>query len=638
MPPTSFTIPDQIELEAQQFFQTAPCGYLFTDPAGRLLRVNRTLLGWLGYEEGSLVDGRRSLSDLISRGGRIYYETHFAPLLKLQGRVEEVNFTFLHHGGSRLPVLVSADQRTDAAGQPLFNSVVVVKFSQRKQYETELLRAKKQAESSDRAKTFFLSNISHEVLTPLNAIIGMADLLESTPLDPQQQRLRTVMSRSAHHLLDLFKNVLVVAKSGLGQLEVAHRSFDLRQLVTGVADSFRYDEHNREIDLILNLDDHIPAALLGDPTLITQLLTNLIGNAVKFTEKGQVRVTVEVSAQQENGLHVEFSVEDTGIGISPDQLSKLFYPFTQANQEIHTRYGGSGLGLSICQSILERYGSKMHVSSALGQGSRFSFTLLLPPSDSPVAPSGGNHILPPIQAGRVLLVEDNQTNAFLVSRYFTRWQVDYDLAVNGAEALELSRQQRYDLVLMDLQMPVLDGYDAARAIRALDGPNAEVPIVAFSASASIALSDRMRQAEIDGFLLKPFNPHQLHTLLCQHLSCDTPSTDSPPSPSMSFPYIREAFEDDAEALAGFSQILQRELHQAATELEHALEQQDAPAVGALKHKLKTSLHLLGDDTLEAQLERVTASLRERQRVSEAQRRALVQRLRTNATALAREKW
>ena len=638
MPPTSFTIPDRIELEAQQFFQTAPCGYLFTDPDGHLLRVNQTLLDWLGYEEADMVDGERTLSDLISRGGRIYYETHFAPLLNLQGRIEEINFTFLHHNGSRLPVLVSADQRTDAAGQPLFNSVVAVKFSQRKQYETELLRAKKQAESSDRAKTFFLSNISHEVLTPLNAIIGMADLLEGTALDPQQQRLRTVMSRSAHHLLDLFKNVLVVAKSGLGQLEVAHRTFDLRQLVTGVVDSFRYDEHNRDIDLILNLDDQIPDSLLGDPTLITQLLTNLIGNAVKFTERGQVRVTVEVSAREQDGLHVEFSVEDTGIGVSPDQLSKLFHPFTQASQEIHTRYGGSGLGLSICHNILERYGSKMHVSSAPGRGSCFSFTLLLPPSDSPVAPSRGNHQLPPIQSGRVLLVEDNQTNAFLVSRYFTRWQVEYDLAINGVEALELARQQQYELVLMDLQMPVLDGYDAARAIRELDGPNSDVPIVAFSASASIALSDRMRQAEIDGFLLKPFNPYELHTLLCQHLSCGTPSTDSPPSPSMSFPYIREAFEDDSEALAGFSHILQRELRQAAAELERALQRQDASAVGALKHKLKTSLHLLGDTKLQEQLGRVTESLRRGQSVSDEQCRTLVNRLRTNATALAREKW
>ena len=627
-----------IEAEAQQFFETAPCGYLFTDPEGRLLRVNSTLLEWLGYTHPELVDGQRRLSDLISRGGRIYYDTHFTPLLHYQGQVSEINFNLLRKEGSRLPVLVSAKRHLDEQGVPLFHSVVLAHFAQRKEYETELLRAKKQAESSERAKSYFLSTISHEVLTPLNAIIGMADLLQDTSLNPTQQRLQQVLSRSAQHLLSLFQNVLLVAKSGLGQLEVSNRPFDLRQLASTVTDSFRYGSRSPDVNLQLSIDSELPTALIGDPTLITQLLSNLVGNAIKFTDRGEVRITLEVIDRQGTDYRIEFSVADSGIGIPTHQLAKLFQPFTQASQDIHTRYGGSGLGLAICQSILERFDTQMRVESTEGNGSCFSFVLVLPQADpqtvSPISPPGE---LPPIGGGRVLLAEDNETNAYLTLRYLRRWEVAYDHVRDGEQAVAAVQRQSYDLVLMDLQMPVMDGYTAARAIRQLPGEVGRLPIVAFSASASTELSERMREVKIDDFVLKPFRPRHLYAKLTHYIASQSPPV-LPTSPPATFPLIREVFEDEVDALQGFSDVLQRELRQIAAELDPALAQGDADRAGDLKHKLKTSLRLLDADQLTANLTQAVQQLRSGTPVAPSLRQSIIDELHRYAGELERTRW
>ncbi|MBB4079921.1 PAS domain S-box-containing protein [Lewinella aquimaris] len=634
-PLSSLHVSQQIDERAGQLFESAPCGYLFTSTTGRFLRVNQTFCEWLGYTSAELV-GSCSLIDLVSRGSRIFFETHFFPVLNLQGTVEEINLTLQRKDGSRFPVLISATQHHDPEGRFLFNSLIILNFAVRKQYESELLEAKKRAESSDRAKSYFLSTISHEVLTPLNAIIGMSDLLETTNLTPHQSRLQSILSKSAVHLLQLFKNVLVVSKAGLGQLKVASNPFDLRELTHSVVNSFRFDSRNHGLELHVEIDNRLPETLVGDATLISQLLTNLVGNAVKFTDGGSVRTQLSVRELTPQEVVIEFSIADTGIGIPAEKLKKLFVPFSQASKDIHSRYGGSGLGLAICSSILEQLDSQMEVETEVGVGSRFSFELTLPRGETPPQPSPPPHKLPRINRGRVLLVEDNDTNAYLVSRYFRQWNVAFDIATDGKDAIEQVQEKEYDLILMDLRMPVMNGYDAAAHIRQLKAPRGSIPIIAFSASSSLTMSSRMREAQIDDFLLKPFAPGKLHAILLEYLPALLPKPED--MSRTRFSQLRQTFDEDPEELAAFAVILERELLTAATELDAAIAATNARTVGDLKHKLKTSMQLLGAGELMKRLGYITEDLKNQEPVEPQRQRQVVADLRELAHQLKNEKW
>jgi PAS domain S-box-containing protein len=622
---------DDVSLPGSPLFSTAPGGFLFTATDGQIIHCNETLAGWLGYRAGELNDGERRLGDLITRGGQLYYETHFRPLLQLQERVEEINLTLRGRGDRRVPVLVSAGRYRWKGDRDIL-MFIFIRYTQRQRYEEELRKAKQQAESSDRAKSYFLSTISHEVLTPINAIMGMADLLRSSGLTEGQQRLESVLTASANHLLELFQNVLVVAKGGLDRLEIAQRSFDLRRLATSVTDSFRYSNRRPQLSISLSVAEDIPPLLVGDPTLITQLLTNLLGNAVKFTEAGTVRLQIDRGPVAAGRVPVHFLVSDTGAGLAQEEAGRLFEPFQQLNEGIHTRYGGSGLGLAICQSILQRHGSELKVESEPGRGARFYFSLNLPAAHATTAADREPSELPAIGRGRCLLVEDNKTNAYLVAQYLKRWGVAYDIATDGQRALDLLNDNRYELVLMDLQMPVLDGYRTSQAIRKAENSQSRVPIVAFSAAPTGKLDERMRNAGFDAFIPKPFVPEQLYAILSRYLSPGQ-SLRMPPAPHERYPRIEEAFEGDPGGKVEFIRILQRELYQAAEELDRALADGDSEAVAALKHRLKTSLRLVEAPQLAASLVEATTLLRAGKELPEGRGPAIVSGLRDRARQL-----
>ncbi|WP_198661684.1 ATP-binding protein [Lewinella sp. IMCC34183] len=614
----------KIEEHARQFVDIAPVGYLVTDPHGRLLMANDTLLRWLGYAPDAPLPVMR-LPELLNRGGKYYYENHLSPLLKLRDTLREIALDLCCKDGSELPVLLSAYRHTHDADS--LQSFVVTNYTERRQYERELQKARRKAEASDRAKSEFLSTISHEILTPMNAILGTADLMGMTALSSEQQRLQNILVQSGDHLLSLFKNILSVSKSGLGTLEVSPHSFSPRQLVGSLVDSFRYGTADQNVTYTVAIDDDLPPALIGDPTLISQVLTNLLSNATKFSRGGHVTIRVDCVERGEE-CHTRFMVADTGIGISKQEQKRLFQPFTQASKDIHRQYGGAGLGLTVCQRILEHLNSRVEFESVPGKGSRFWFDLALPPGEAATDGAAVLGELPEIDVGRVLVVEDNETNAFLVSRYFRRWKVGFDLASNGQIALDMVDANSYDLILMDLKMPVMDGYTAARKIRELPAPKGDVPIIAFSASARMTMTDRMREAHIDDFTLKPFDPRKLHALVRRFLS----------PPPMNFTELRDAMDHNTEELESFSTILRRELRTAADELEVAFVQKDVQRIGDLKHKLKTSFQLLEAYSVKKDLQQAVDDLRAGRPLDEGMPTVIVEELRQIVRRLAREQW
>jgi PAS domain S-box-containing protein len=490
---------------AEDLYENAPCGYVSTRPDGTIVRVNATFLGWTGYKRADLVGSTR-FQELLAPGGRIYWETHYSPLLRMQGRVGEIAAEIVRADGSRLPVLLGSVLRTDDAGRPSLVRTMVFDATQRKEYERELLRARTAAEAADRAKSEFISVISHEIRTPLNAIVGVAHLLGMTELSERQKKYVRTLRSSSDNLLALINDILDFSKIAAGKVTLEERVFDLRETVHGIIVGMQVKVDEKGIALELGFDRAVPARLAGDPVKIGQVITNLLGNAIKFTEKGYVRLSVEVVGREGDDIRIRFAVRDTGIGIPADRLPHIFEDFTQVSYDIGMKYGGSGLGLAICKKLVELHGGQILVESELGKGSAFSFVIAFKvaaieeaaaPPDAPGA----------LEGARVLVVDDNEVNVFVLTGFLQNWGAVCDVAGSGKQAIERAGETDYDAILMDLRMPDLDGYEAARRIRALDVPwAATAPIIAVSASTRMGQGDAIAEAGFSDFVGKPVNP------------------------------------------------------------------------------------------------------------------------------------
>jgi PAS domain S-box-containing protein len=512
--------PSDLPLEetADELYESAPCGYLSTRTDGRILRVNQTFLTWTGHRREDLV-GKKRFQELLSPGGRIYHETHYAPLLRLQGAVREIAVEVECADGRRLPALVNSVMHRDASGQPRVIRTTVFDATGRKEYERELLRARQKAERADKLKADFISMISHEIRTPLSAIIGIGHLLAATELAPAQQKYVRILRSSSESLMGLVNDILDFSKIESGDLTLEERSFDPRELVYGIVYGLQVKAHEKGVALEVSLDEGIPPALLGDPVKIGQVLTNLIGNAVKFTQRGSVTLALRLEGREDDVACIRLSVVDTGIGIAADRLPRIFDDYTQASYDIGLKYGGTGLGLGISKKLVERHGSTIEVTSEPGRGSTFSFVLRLkvaPPSASAEAVVVSRA---PLQGLRVLVADDNDVNVFVITGFLRKWGAEFDVVENGRDAVERVRERDYDVVLMDLHMPGGDGVSATRAIRALpDRRRAAVPVIAVSASLRMAEPQEIDAAGFTEFVGKPVNPDVLFTKISRYLT------------------------------------------------------------------------------------------------------------------------
>ena len=508
---------EMLEENAEDLYEHAPCGYVSTDPGGTILRLNQTLLDWLGYARSDLVRQRR-LQDLFTAGGRIFHETHVAPLLRMQGSVRSIAVDITRANGSPLPVLLHSDLKRNAAGEPVLIRTTLFDASDRKEYERELVRARKKAEAADRAKSEFISTISHEIRTPLNAIMGVAYLLAQTPLSTSQQKFVRTLRSSAENLLNLVNEVLDFSKIESGKITLEERPVRLRALASEVVGSLQVKADEKGISLDLEVEHGVPQEVLGDPVKITQILTNLLGNAIKFTSTGGVKLALEDHGWSGDRITVRFAVTDTGIGIAPDKLAHIFEDFAQENYDISVKYGGTGLGLAISRKLVDLHGSRLLVESALGKGSTFYFDLALKRSGSKAPPPPIPNERDALRGLRALVVDDNEVNVFVLTGFLRGWGVTCDTANDGRVALDRIRENTYDVVLLDLRMPKLDGISVAREVRSFPGERfAQLPIVAVSASTRMGHQHEIEEAGFSGFVGKPINPESLYTTIAQLL-------------------------------------------------------------------------------------------------------------------------
>ncbi len=542
------TITTQVaELKAAEekyrgIFENAVVGIYQEHPGGWFLSLNPTMARMLGYPspDQALVDIRNTRTQLYVRPED---RDRFIKVCERLGRFTDMETRWRRKDGSVIWVSLSGRKVADDAGAPLFCEGIAEDVTEKKQFEEELRRyqthledlvdqrtreltaAKEEAEKANTAKSAFLANMSHEIRTPMNAIIGMTNLAMSQELPPKARSYVKTLQNSTTHLLELINNILDFSKIEAGKLALETRDFSVQEIMDSLSGMFAAQIAGSEIELIFGIDSDVPPVVSGDPLRLRQVLINLVNNAVKFTKRGRIDVRAFTSDPPLQGIMLGFSVKDTGVGISPEDRPKLFGSFSQADNSTTRRYGGTGLGLAISRHLAQLMGGDLWLEASDAPGAHFSFTARFDfASSPPIAPTASirdedresqvQQSAAELVDASLLLVEDNRINQEVARGLLEQLGCRVTVAEDGEAAVAAVRAKTFDAVLMDVQMPVMDGYEAARRIRA-DGKRNAMPIIAITAHAFAGDREKCLDAGMNDYIAKPIDPDDLKTTLCR---------------------------------------------------------------------------------------------------------------------------
>lgn len=406
------------------------------------------------------------------------------------------------------------------------NKIIFINISDispQKSYQEQLIKSKENAEYSKKVKETFLANMSHELRTPVNGIIGITALLRKTGLNEQQLGMLDLLDTSSKSLLGVINDVLDISKIEAGKFSIIRAANNVYDIVKSVFNLLKFKADENNIEFLLEIEEEVPQYLMIDSLRLNQILMNLISNALKFTERGYVKLKIVVLQKHNDKVKIKFIVEDTGIGIPADRLNKIFESFEQAEDDTSNKYGGTGLGLTIVKKLAELKGGELTVSSQVGRGSTFNFTnwytIAVKPKEKITAK--GDKTLPPFNNVRVLVAEDNMVNQFMLSKILKDWNVEVDMVDNGRKVIDKLTDRNYDIILMDTHMPEMNGYQAAKTIRVdFEEPKRSIPIISLSAASYDHEQQEAISAGMNDVLSKPFMPYQLHEKMSRLLKVD----------------------------------------------------------------------------------------------------------------------
>ncbi|MBQ4833285.1 PAS domain S-box protein [Pseudoalteromonas sp. MMG010] len=470
------------------------------------LFISPNIVELTGYTPDEFTNNNIEFINLILKADQLPLFDVINQALK-DKRQYSVEYRIRHRNGSILWLLEQGSFDYNEQGETNWIDGVLIDITDRKEYEEKLESAKLAAEEAAIAKQSFMANMSHEIRTPMNAIIGFSDLLMDTPLNQEQQRHLITVNDAARSLLRLLNEILDSAKLERGKLTIEPLHFTLKPVIDSIISTFWLEAKKKNLNLTLKIDDSVHTAYYGDPDRLRQVLTNLIGNAIKFTEKGAVSVEVRTTQNE----HLFFEVNDTGIGIAKDRIKAIFQPFEQADGTTTRRFGGTGLGTTISKQLVELMGGTINLVSEVGKGSCFYFSLPLEPGDeNKIDHFDGLHTeLPPL---RILVVDDIAQNTELLSLLLSRDEHSITTASNGHEAIAIFKEQDFDVILMDIHMPECDGIEATYLIREIEQARQlkNTPIIALTAS--VLQQDKLtaKKAGMNGFANKPVDINQLN--------------------------------------------------------------------------------------------------------------------------------
>ncbi|MCC6726180.1 MAG: PAS domain S-box protein [Saprospiraceae bacterium] len=596
-------------------------GLMEVDNMGRIMRAYHHFCEMTGYTEAEL---------LGKKANDVFLPQEFTGVMKQQaidrmrGKAGIYEIQLFKKDGSRIWVMISGAPIYNQWGKIIGTIGIHYDVSAQKRLQQELFEARLRAEEAQEAEKQFLANMSHEIRTPLNAIIGMTHLLYDTSPTPDQVNYFDVLRNSSDILRSLINDLLDISKIRSGKMEVHAKDFDLPGLVRSIQKTFQLKLEQKPIAVEALIDPRLDTIVRGDDLLLNQILLNLMGNAEKFTAEGKLGVRVTRKASKGNIITVEFEVFDTGIGIPQNKLDLIFQSFRQVDGDIKRRYGGTGLGLSIVKNLVELQGGTIRVESMVGQGSIFIFQLDY--EDTGIKTSGISDATQSIHAdfaekGHVLIVEDNSMNRKYLSSLLKRWKVRHKMATNGKEGTEMAQLERFDLILMDIQMPEMDGYEATIHIRNTANPNQHSPIVALTASAMLTKKDKAFQSGMNGYVSKPFTPEQILPVLRQYLGLDAPMLGNLPKVSelseddescnhLNRASLIDLYGDDAAYALDMFEAFFEKIEEEYPLLFKHFEDKDWSALSKLAHKLKPAFPMVGLSWLETDFQQLENEAKE----------------------------
>jgi hypothetical protein len=488
------------------------------DMDGKLLTVNPATCKILGYEEQEMLG--RNLVEFIPEKHRSKFQDEYIGPIRLTNGTVSGEFCVISKAGQEIYLLYKNYRREEPGLEPY-----VIGFSQditdRIKMEKELRFTKQLTDEIARAKESFLAHMSHEIRTPMNGILGIASLLNKTQLDTQQRNYLQLIQESANNLLVIVNDILDLEKIVAGKLQLETIPFKIVDKIATTIQSFIYRAGEKELGLIFQ--NFIPAELVvrGDPYRLSQVLNNILSNALKFTETGHITIATGIREHTEDNAVIEISISDTGIGIVKERLSTIFEPFEQADATISRKYGGTGLGLAICKNMVEMQNGELLCASEEGKGSTFTIRL---PYQISIEEEKDNEVRQEIDykslgPRKVLVAEDVELNQFLARHILESWDFEVVIAGNGLEALDRLGKEEFDCILMDVQMPEMDGIEATHHIRSLSDPiKANIPIIALTANALKGDSEKYLAAGMTDYLAKPFDEERLFRVISRNLA------------------------------------------------------------------------------------------------------------------------